>query len=443
MNSESQQTKSSSKQHVLLTGATGFIGRNILPALINEGFEITVCVRSPASLPQEYINKLNVVKLDFSQATSVHDWIDLVANIDVVINATGIIAETGSQSFADIHTNAPVALFKASAEASVTRVVQISAQGADEGATTQYHKSKQAVDAVLSMLSLDWFILRPAIVYGDGAKSMGLFGALSVLPVVPVIGAGDQVMQFVHVDDLVDMVMACLDETNQSQKVIDVVGEPVFTYAGFLKKLGVWFDKISVRTINVPMSLMVAFSRVGRWIGEPALNPESMQMMQQGKAASATMLEKYIKRPTKNLNDWFTENPATQAERWHSRLYLLRPALRFIIALVWIWTGIVSALIYPQQQSYELLAATGISGIFLPLVLYGAALLNLIIGVLTIVAWRVSVIAAVQIILILAYTLIISLALPEFWLHPFGPVLKNIPMLAVIYIWFVLEKEKP
>jgi hypothetical protein len=46
-----------------------------------------------------------------------------------------------------------------------------------------------------------------------------------------------------------------------------------------------------------------------------------------------------------------------------------------------------------------------------------------------------------QIALIIGYTLIISVALPEFWLHPFGPVLKNVPLLAAILALHELERR--
>ena len=45
-----------------------------------------------------------------------------------------------------------------------------------------------------------------------------------------------------------------------------------------------------------------------------------------------------------------------------------------------------------------------------------------------------------QLALILFYTIVISFRLPEFWLHPYGPLLKNLPMLAAIWLLYELEK---
>jgi len=75
-----------------------------------------------------------------------------------------------------------------------------------------------------------------------------------------------------------------------------------------------------------------------------------------------------------------------------------------------------------------------------PLFLYGAAALDLVLGVLTLVLKRRSQLWLAQIALIVGYTAIISLRLPEYWLHPYGPVLKNLPMLAVLWLLYVVDR---
>src|ERR1044072_7385429 len=64
----------------------------------------------------------------------------------------------------------------------------------------------------------------------------------------------------------------------------------------------------------------------------------------------------------------------------HGRLAWLLPLLRWSIALVWIWTGIVSLGLYPRADSLALLARTGITGPLAELALYGAGVLDLALG---------------------------------------------------------------
>ena len=121
------------------------------------------------------------------------------------------------------------------------------------------------------------------------------------------------------------------------------------------------------------------------------------------------------------------------------------PLLRGAIALTWIWTGVVSLGLYPVADSYALLARLGIAGTWATLMLYGAALLDLALGVATVALrrarwrrwmWRT------QIGLVLGYMLLISIGLPEFWLHPYGPIVKNLPLLAATWLASSLEEAR-
>jgi hypothetical protein len=120
------------------------------------------------------------------------------------------------------------------------------------------------------------------------------------------------------------------------------------------------------------------------------------------------------------------------------------PLLRYTLALVWIWTGTVSLWLYPAQESYALLARTGFVGGTATFLLYAAGALDLLLGLLTLALarhWR-PYLWPTQLGLIAAYTAIISIRLPEFWIHPYGPILKNLPMLAAILILWIFESRR-
>jgi hypothetical protein len=74
--------------------------------------------------------------------------------------------------------------------------------------------------------------------------------------------------------------------------------------------------------------------------------------------------------------------------------------------------------------------------------LYGAALFDIGLGIATLVLARRRVLWLVQIALVLVYTAIISVRLPEFWLEPFGPVTKNVPLLAALWLLYELDGRR-
>ncbi|MCK9189900.1 DoxX-like family protein [Acidithiobacillus sp.] len=107
--------------------------------------------------------------------------------------------------------------------------------------------------------------------------------------------------------------------------------------------------------------------------------------------------------------------------------------IRAMLAFVWIVTGILSLGIFPQSESLELLEQVGLQGTTALVALYGSALLDILLGVLTLthpakLLWRV------QAILVVAYSGIIAIYLPMYWLHPFGPILKNLPILLLLLL---------
>ncbi len=106
-------------------------------------------------------------------------------------------------------------------------------------------------------------------------------------------------------------------------------------------------------------------------------------------------------------------------------------AARLSLAVVWLATGALSLGIYPQAGSLLLLERVGLQGDAALFALYLAASMDVALGLLTLFAPRKA-LWQFQAALIVVYTLVISIGLPEFWLHPFGPVLKNLPILVLL-----------
>lgn len=116
--------------------------------------------------------------------------------------------------------------------------------------------------------------------------------------------------------------------------------------------------------------------------------------------------------------------------------------LRWVLALVWFATAVVSLWLYPRAESLALLASTGLYGDWALLALYGGALCDAGFGAATLICpsrrlWQA------QASLIIVYSLIISCYLPQFWLHPFGPLLKNFPILALLWLLARQRQSQP
>lgn len=426
--------------NILLTGASGFIGSHLLRALTLDGHQIRACVRNPAQAAKSFSGP-RYIACDFSQDTDAEAWLDRLKGVDIIINAVGIIRETHTQRFDTLHRDTPVALFQAAVRRGVRRVIQISALGADETAQSHYHLSKRAADDYLRGLALEWAILRPSIVYGTGAKSMSLFRALAALPVTPVIADGRQPVQPIHIDDLVRAVRQCVASTNTIRNTFDLVGPHPVTMLNLIQQQRSWLGLGQLRPLFIPYRPALLMASLGGFLGDAPVTKETITMLQRGNTGDVMPFTEYFGFHPRSLQDVLATSPASQAERWHAGLYFLRPLLRFSIAFVWILTGLLSAFVFPVQESYALLATTGITGALAPIALYSAATLDTLLGLATLFRVKLRSAVYLQLAIILCYSLIISAALPEFWLHPFGPVSKNLPLLIATLIMLVMEKR--
>ena len=113
-------------------------------------------------------------------------------------------------------------------------------------------------------------------------------------------------------------------------------------------------------------------------------------------------------------------------------------AIRITLAAIWLITGVLSLGIYPKQDSLNLLARVGLHHAAAQTVLYLASAMNIVLGGLTLFLHR-KILWLCQAMIIMFYTLMISLWLPEFWLHPFGPILKNLAVLMLLWLLYQYE----
>lgn len=417
---------------ILLTGATGFIGRHLATALRTAGHDVIEARRHVTDPKQQ-------VQADFTRDLEPSDWLPKLTGIECVINAVGILRERGDQTFERIHTRAPRALFEACARAGVSRVVQISALGAETG-RSGYFSSKHDADRFLEQLPLEWIIVQPSVVYGPGGTSARLFTMLASLPLSPVPGQGMQAIQPVHIEDLVACIVALLAPDSPARMKVPIVGPRPLPLRQFLAELRASLGLARTLTVPIPMWLMQTFAAVAQWLPRSLLDRETLAMLEAGNTADAAMTARLLGRDPRHAGD-FVAPPYRNAARHDAQLSWLLPLLRFSIAAVWIWTGVVSLGLYPVKESYALLERVGLPSSWAPFLLYGAALLDFAFGLATLVLTRRRLLWLSQMALIAGYTVIISIKLPEYWLHPYGPILKNLPLLAGIYMLYVLEES--
>lgn len=425
------------RMRILLTGASGFIGRHVAAELQRHGHAVVCAVRVTLRAP---LGCGSTVEADFTQDLAPSCWASKLDRIDAVINMVGILRERGEQTFASLHERAPGALFDACVIAGIQRVVNLSALGADEDARSRYHLSKRRADVHLRSLPLAWTIVQPSLVYGAGGTSARFFTMLASMPWIPLPGRGMQQVQPIHVDDLTAGIVALVESQSAYHASVSFVGPAPLTLRDFLALLRASMHLPRARFLRVPLPLVRLAAWFGALFSGSMLDSDTLSMLSRGNVADPESARAVLGRSMRPP-DQFIEPSDADAVRTAAQLAWLLPLLRWSVALVWIVTGIVSLGLFPVEESYQLLYRAGVPVSLAPVFLFGAAGLDLTLGLGTLLLHRRRLFWIAQAVLIIGYTLIITVRLPEFWLHPYGPLLKNLPMLAVIGLLYTLERR--
>ena len=118
----------------------------------------------------------------------------------------------------------------------------------------------------------------------------------------------------------------------------------------------------------------------------------------------------------------------------------LMKAAKYSLAFLWIFTGITSIYFYPEI-GYEILANANISGSLADIAVYSGGILDIVLGFWLITSFKTKLCCIVQISIISIYTILLTFIDPSFWLHPFGPITKNIPIVVLISLIMINKEE--
>ena len=222
---------------VLVLGGSGFVGRHVCEQLVRSGHRITVPTRRAKNAASvQTLPGLTVIEAD------VHDdaaLAALVAGHAAVVNLIAVLH--GDQAgFERMHVQLPRRTAAAMQQAGVTRLVHVSALGADLQGPSMYQRSKARGEAVLQAGKLDLTVLRPSVIFGAEDRFLNLFADLQqVFPFMPLAGSGTR-FQPVWVNDVATAIVQCLHDARTVGGTYEACGPEVFTLGELVKQAGQW-----------------------------------------------------------------------------------------------------------------------------------------------------------------------------------------------------------
>ena len=220
-------------RRVLVTGATGYIGGRLVPALLDAGHEVRCLARTPAKLDDSaWREKVEVVTGDVTDAESLRAAMAGVDAAYYLVHSMG-----GSTAFEDQDRRAAETFREAAAAAHLERIVYLGGLGRDDDPTLSRHlQSRHEVGRVLAAGPVPVTELRAAVIIGSGSASFEMLRSLvEVLPVMVAPKWVENRCQPVAIRDVLADLVAVLDEDRAAGRVLEIGGPDVLTYADMMR----------------------------------------------------------------------------------------------------------------------------------------------------------------------------------------------------------------
>jgi NADH dehydrogenase len=223
---------------VFVTGATGFVGREVVRQARQGGHSLRILARDPSARAVREVVLVSAAEVYAGDVVDARTLESGFQGMDAVIHLVGIISEVGRSTFENIHTEGTQNIVTAARGSGVKRFLHMSALGTRPGAASRYHRTKWASEEIVRRSGFDYTIFRPSLIYGPKDHFVNLFSRLARFsPVLPVMGSTQARFQPVSVEVVAAAFVRALNEPKSINQTFDLCGPETFTFPELLDQI--------------------------------------------------------------------------------------------------------------------------------------------------------------------------------------------------------------
>ena len=238
---------------VLVTGATGFVGRHLVPELQAHHHLVRCLVHTPG---RERLFPDRSVEIHYGSVSDPSALAGAFYDVDVVIHLVGIIRQSRRATFDQINRQGVANVVAAAKESRVKHFIQVSAIGATNSATYPYLYSKWRGEQEVVNSGVPYTVFQSSIMFGEGDEFLNnLAGVIRAALVVPIIGSGRNRLQPMAVEDVARCLALAVDREDLKGKTVEIGGPEQLSYNDIVSVVARTLNKRRLH-IHVPMWAM-------------------------------------------------------------------------------------------------------------------------------------------------------------------------------------------
>ena len=242
---------------ILVTGASGFVGGHVVPALLAAGHRVVALVRGDSAaetvlgrVAAADRGRIELRRGDVGQPATLGP---ALAGVDAVVHLVALPRDFNrGADLRRVNTEGTRAVVAAMHGAGVGRLVHMGAMGVVNDPALHYASSKAKGEAAVADSGLEWTILKPSLQFGPGDGFFNIIAGLVRLSpgIVPVPGDGSSRFQPIHADDVARVVVAALADTSTVGGTFELGGPRYWTYREITREV---LRALGKRRVILPM----------------------------------------------------------------------------------------------------------------------------------------------------------------------------------------------
>lgn len=242
---------------ILVTGASGYVGNNLVRNLVKRGKSVRAMVGNVDKARKRLADveaQIEIVKGDVTRPDTLAEWMQ---GVDTVIHLVAIAIEKGKRTYKTINYEGTINMVEAAKNAGVRRFINMCQAGATTTVASPFLRSKGLAQDYVAKSGLDWTAFRPSVIWGPQDEFANIQARLIQMTpfVFPIVGDGKAQFQPVYVGDVAEAIARSIDDPSTIGHEYELGGPEVLTYEEIvnrvLKALGT-----NRRKIRVPVAVL-------------------------------------------------------------------------------------------------------------------------------------------------------------------------------------------